>query len=142
MTSDEGFTTPEGHWLPRAILLPDVRSFDEVLTYVREWDYDGMRDGTVPRPAPALIDENEIGPYCTVNARGDRYRGIAVQARQNVLDVVAPRIVTPDDHLSFEIIEHKDRNRALVILSHNYIIGSHWLAYIDPATIPARPEKG
>ena len=139
------YVTPEGFTLSRPLLLPDVRTFGEVLTYVREWDYATMshRNGEVARPdlvpAPRMIGENEIGPYCSINANGERYRGVAVIARDEVLEVVAPRIVTPDDRLSFKVIEHVDNGRALVILEHNHIIGSHWLAYIDPASIPARP---
>lgn len=143
MTNDM-HTTPEDFELARPLLMPDARDFDDVLEYVREWDYATMSHtrGTVPRPdlrpAPQMIERNEIGPYCSIRLAGQR-RSVAVVARPAVLDVVAPRIVTPGDHLSFEIIEHADRNRALVVLQHNYIIGSHWLAYIDPSTIPAAP---
>lgn len=149
MWTDETYTTPEGFELSRKLLLPDARSFSDVLEYVREWDSSTMshHNGVVPRPElvpePAKIGDNKVGPFCSVQIEGaDGKRGrrsIAVQARQAVLDVVEPRIVTPDDRLSFEIIEHKGTGRALVLLSHSYIIGSHWLAYIDPATIPAPP---
>jgi hypothetical protein len=56
---------------------------------------------------------------------------------------VRDRIVTDDDHLSFKVIIHGEREgrpaRALIILSHGHIIGSHYLAYVDPATLPAYP---
>ena len=139
------YTTPEGFTLPRPLLLPDARSFTDVLGYVREWDHATMSHnaGVVPRPdlrpEPAKIGDNEVGPFCSIRLVDSR-RSIAVRATQAVLDAVAPRIVTGDDHLSFQIIEHKGTGRALVILEHGYIIGSHWLAYIDPATIPAPSE--
>lgn len=143
---NETYTTPEGFELPRRLLMPDARSFADVLEYVREWDYATMshKPGKVPRPdllpAPRLIGRNVVGPFCSINLSqlgGPAHRSIAVRATDAVLDVVAPRIVTPDDHLSFKVIGHKGTGRALVILEHGYIIGGHWLAYIDPATVPA-----
>jgi hypothetical protein len=155
------------------ILLPDVHTFGELLTYCGEWDHETMshRGGVLPpdspRPAPRYIAadgdgarwlrgiadvaglpadppgaRNEIGPFCTVDLSqlgGPRHRGIAVRATDAVLEAVAPRIVTPDDHLSFSIIGHAHTGRALVVLQHGYISGSHWLAEIDPASIPAYP---
>jgi hypothetical protein len=144
--ADDGYTTPEGYWLARPLLIPDARAFSDVLEYVREWDHATMShtSGRIPRPellpAPSMIERNEVGPFCSISLTSGR-RSVAVVARPAVLDVVAPRIVTDDDHLSFEVIEHKGRGRALVTLQHGYIIGSHWLAYIDPATIPPAPER-
>jgi hypothetical protein len=164
---DDGYTTPEGYWLPRPLLLPDARSFSDVLEYCGEWT-DFPRHPRTNAPLvpvkPRIIDHgyssghyyatgtesprrgNEIGPYCTSDTRqigGKAHRGIVVRATDAVIDVVTPRIVTPDDCLSFQVIAHGNRGReprALVILSHGYIIGSHWLAYIDPGTIPAPVE--
>lgn len=143
------------------ILLPDVSTFSDLLEYVAEWDHETMshRNGVLPanspRPRPRYIGThrvsehtgevsgaNEIGPFCTVDLSqldGPASRSMAVRATDLVLDVVRPRIVTPDDHLSFRIIGHEHTGRALVILEHGYISGSHWLAYIDPATLPAYP---
>jgi hypothetical protein len=85
---------------------------------------------------------NEIGPFCSVDLSqlgGPAHRSMAVRATDLVLDTVRPRIVTDDDHLGFRIIGHHGDGRALVILQHGHITGSHWLARIDPATIPAYP---
>lgn len=145
--NDDGFTTPEGFVLARPLLLPDARTFAEVLTYEREWYHATMSHyaGVVARPElvprPRMIGRNELGPFCTVKTTRDGRRSIAVTATDAVRDVIRPRIVTDDDHLSFKVIEHAESGRALVIAEHGYIIGSHWLAYIDPATIPvARTE--
>lgn len=32
---DDGYTTPEGHWLARPLLLPDVRDFSDLA----QWSY-------------------------------------------------------------------------------------------------------
>lgn len=144
------YVTPEGFELPRALLLPAARTFSDVLEYVRPWDFATMNHtgGKVPRPDlrpdPVIIGGNEfgagneVGPFCSVDlsALGMSSRHLAVIARPAVIDVITPRLVTSDDHLSFKIIGHVKSGRALVILDHGYIIGSHWLAYIDPATIP------
>ncbi len=141
----DGYTTPEGHYLSRPLLLPDVLDFAQVLTYLGEWDNDTMtpRAGVTPRPdlvpQPSKIGNNELGPYCTADLSQvglAKHRAMAVHPTQAVLDVVRDRIVTDDDHLSFKIIAHRDRNRALVILEHGHILGSHWLAYIDTDTLP------
>jgi hypothetical protein len=164
---DDGYTTPEGHWLPKPLLMPDARGFADVLEYVAEWDNETMshRSGHLPadspRPEPRYLPEttpeasawekqawrtthgrNEIGPYCSVDLSqlgGPRHRSIAVRATDAVMQALAPRVVTPDDHISFNLIGHGDRGRVLVIAQHSYIIGDHWLAYIDPATVPAYP---
>ena len=142
MRTDEGYTTPEGFWLYRPLLLPNVRDFGDLVTVHRLWDHRTMShtSGVVPEPGlvpdPVKIGENELGPFCSVNMRDRGRWSLAVTAKPIVVDVIAPRIVTEDDRLSFEVIYHPDRDRCLVIAEHNYIIGSHWLAYVDPATVP------
>lgn len=155
--------TPEGFQLPRALLLPEARSFADVLGYLGEWDYETMSHEKSNRPEPRYIPEitppatqhersawrtmhgrNEVGPFCTVDMSqigGKAHRGIAVRATDATIEALAPRIVTPDDTLSFQLIAHKGTKRVLVIASHGYILGSHWLAYIDPSTVPAYPYQ-
>jgi hypothetical protein len=122
--------------------MPDARVFSDVLEYVSEWDHALMShtSGKLPRPdlrpEPAMIGRNELGPFCSARLLGGERRSMAVRALPAVVDVIAPRIVTDDDHLSFDIITHETNNRALVIASHGHIIGSHWLAYIDPQSLP------
>lgn len=157
--SDEGYRTPEGFWLHRPLLLPDVRDFAEIATYVREWDFETMshRNGVIPRPdlvpaevpvgwsrfdgpvsdAPRHPKCNVISPFCSVS---NRRNGMAITVTDLVVDAVKNRLVTSDDRLGLKIVVHESNNRGLVILEHGYIIGSHWLAYIDPATIPPVPE--
>lgn len=137
--------------LARPLLLPDARAFSDVLEYLGEWSHDRDYVKPEPRYIPEVTPEadewersawrddgrNQIGPFCWIRrVKSIRMRSIAVRATDAVIDAVEPRIVTPDDHLSFEVIEHESTGRALVILKHGYIIGSHWLAYIDPETIP------
>jgi hypothetical protein len=140
----------------RPILLPDADSFGDVLEYIGPFEQ-GRDDLAryIPEEVPQASDwersvwhycpgdahygRNQIGPYCTVNMAqlgGARHGSAAVRATDAVIDAVSPRIVTPDDNLSFQLIGHERSGRVLVILKHGYIIGGHYLAYIDPATIP------
>lgn len=164
---DTNYTTPEGFTLPKPLHMPEARTFAEVLDYLGEWDHKTMTHyaGELPeghrRPEPRYIPEvspqatawerrawrhdgrNEIGPYCSVDLSqldGPRHRGIAVRATDATIAALTPAIVTPDDHISFEVIGHKGTGRALVTAQHGYIIGSIWLAYIDPASVPAAVE--
>lgn len=126
--------------LDRPLLLPNIRSFGQLFDYKGVWDHAAEPDILV---APRYIGRNELGPFCSVklaNPEGRHYHGrsLSVRARDIVIEAIEPRIVTPDDHLSFEIIEHHKTGMALVICQHGYIIGSHWLAYIDPSTIPGQ----
>jgi hypothetical protein len=145
------------------ILLPDVSDFAALFDYGCEWDHAWRRDhltnATIAPVSPRYIgadpanpgrklisavfgpgdpgERNEIGPFLSYkpNALPGERRSMAVRATDLVLAALAPRLVTTDDHLGFEIIGHAD-GRALVICSHGHIIGSHWLARIDPATLP------
>lgn len=137
---------PEGT-LDRPLLLPRVDSFHELfatshridsLSSPREPMFPPREIHTGYAPKDDYRQSNEIGPFCSVKSGGQRWY-MDVVANDAVIAAVTPRIVTPNDSLSFEIIEHARTGLALVILQHGYIIGSHWLAYIDPATIPYRP---
>lgn len=134
--------TPTTELNGRAILLPDVRDFGDLLEYVAEWDHETMSGYAGKPPMIAgkdlgerAIGENVISPFTTINTPLSKHRAIAARATDVALAAVAPRIVTPDDRLSWRVIEHVGTGRALVILEHGYIIGSHWVAYIDAATI-------
>lgn len=179
----DSYTTPEGYTLHRPLLMPDARTFSDVLTYVREWDFDHMnhvrgeipasgrhlvpsaqtieargpardlmcgildigRDLGAPFPPDDPADRNTIGPFCSIDATaiGGMRRNIAAHVVPEVLEVLAPRLVTSDDRLGLRVTVHAPRDgkpaRALVVASHGVISGSHYIAYVDPETIPAYP---
>lgn len=135
------YTTPEGYVLPRPLLLPDVRDFAELLECLAPWDYDTMnhRSG-VPgpaRPEPVGCEGNELGPFCSVDlgALGRSSRHLAVRARPATVAALRGHLFS-GDVLSFRVIGHVSSGRALVLAQHQSILADHWLAYIDPATIP------
>ena len=97
-----------------------------------------------------------IGPYMTTRYAHGTYtlangytgsayvHGPAVYVRlhdDKAREAYESTIGIPDG-MHFQLIQWNDRE-AVIILSHGQIIGSRWLAVIDPATIPAelRPEE-
>jgi hypothetical protein len=120
---DDGYITPEGHWLYKPLLMPDVKRLDEVFVVGREWRRDDNLSGV-------KLEGNHIGPYCSVRVGEWQHKGLFVMPTQDTVHVLRDQLVTDDDVLSFEVIEHKERERCLVLISHNHIIGSRWLAYV------------
>lgn len=145
---------------PREILIPDAHDFADVLEYLGEWDAPAWNHyrGEIPhpetRPAPRYLDEqlplmrnllkvsglpvderprNTVGPFCTVETKQRRHRSIAVRATDATMAALSGR-----DTLSFRVIEHPD-GRVLVTCCHNQIIGSHWLAFVELASLPPYP---
>jgi predicted RNA methylase len=138
--------TSDGFVLARPLLLPDARRFEELFDYHGEWQTptDNGQVAACARTLPAPCGKaNTLGPYCTIDLHegglGPAHRAIIVRANDAVVNALAESIVVGDDTLCFQIIAHSDTDRALVVVRHNRIIGSRWLAYIDPATIPPYP---
>ena len=64
------------------------------------------------------------------------YRSLHVRPAPVVLDYFRDHVLHCDrDRMYFEVVGWDD-GRALVVLQHNAIIGNHYLAVIDAATIP------
>jgi hypothetical protein len=173
---DQTYKTPEGFELYRQLLMPDARSFSDVLEYVREWDYEHMnhRNGELPAgafdllPKPRhlpvrLVDmvaeypdpslrahmvaggfdrQDEIGPFCNIDMSqlgGLSSRSIAVRATDAAMAAIKGHTFEDGSHYSFKLIAHEGSGRVLVILDNSATIGSTYVAYVDPKTIPAYP---
>lgn len=130
--------------LPRPVALA-TRDLAEVLEYLGEWE---TIDGTpatraeVRRPAGRMLGGNEIGPYCAIALSqfgGQRHRAIAARATDATLKVLRSRIVTDNDTLHFQLVGYEQTGRVLVIARHGQILGDHWLAYVEPHTLPHYP---
>lgn len=119
---------------------PEVRNLSELFA---DW-------GPWPSGAPnlAAIESNlyqkhnkrrgrdvlHIGAYCFV--RGEHAFSVKRLA-PGVLDRIKESMVIIDDTTYFEIIPQTDGKTALVTISHNCILGSHWLAMVQwPVTLP------
>jgi predicted RNA methylase len=124
--------------LPCPLLL-DTSDFAEVLEYLGEW---APRPPSAQREGRPTGKKNQIGPYCTIDLSqlgGPQHRSIAARASDATMNALRGRIVTDDDQISFKLIAHKETGRVLVIAQHGQIIGSHWLAYVTPDTLPPYP---
>ena len=141
---NQGWVSPEGHWLPRQLVLPDVHDFNDLFEYIADWDYETMnpRNGQLPpsRPQPVKYEGNEVGPFCSVDLRQLNLpsKHLAVRAKQITLEALHHRLFSGDT-ISFRLIGHERSGRVLVLAQHSNILADHWLAYIDPATIPSVP---
>ena len=130
--------------LGRPILLPDAHRFDELFAEWHPWELpwsderrrpasyrtEWLEEGRRGRRERAWMT---FGPYLSISP-GHRALWVkpTVRAYEAVLDAT---IRVAYDTISYEIIVWNPAE-ALVVAKHNMIIGSRWLAIIDPLTIP------
>lgn len=81
----------------------------------------------------------ELSSFCTVSgagALGAHVRHLDVKPRKAVIDAIGERVILSDGYtFHFEVIVRGD-GTALVIVKHDQIIGSRWLAIIHAETVP------
>lgn len=122
-------------YLAKPLAFPEIRSFHELFEAAEPWDKNSeKRMGLIPASSSSHGRRREtlyIGPYLTLGGG----RSMAVRPTQMVIDWIKNNMLTMDDRLFFEIVDRGEGD-ALVIVSHNKIIGSRWLAMIDASTIP------
>jgi hypothetical protein len=140
------------------VLLPLVSEWAEVFS---AWTLDKDK-APASHSFPIPNDRNHpntsgypctIGPYMmaeyadgtqTINGyTSTKYRhGSAVYVR--LIDDVARQVfestIGISDQMHFKMIEWNDRE-AVIICEHGQIIGSRWVAVIDPSTIPAEVRE-
>jgi len=81
-----------------------------------------------------------IGPYLSV--RNPDFRSFSVRPHDFVVEHIKKNMLPagPNDTINFEIVIRSPR-QALVVASNSVIIGSRWLALIDPRTIPRSEQN-
>lgn len=128
--------------LARSLGLPDVRSFDALFDRWIEWNdllapapiagvevpaTDYTRSG---RPIRTVMT---IGPFLSVKPGRSVF---AIEPSRLTLEAITSGTVSiPYDTISFATIVW-DPTAALVVATHAKIIGSVWLAVVEPATVP------
>lgn len=121
----------------KPLVFPDVRSFGELFEGYAPWNSTLSRRSTPQAFPPVKVEgaKGSIGPYLVVS--GGEHRSMAVKPNQAVIDYIVSNMfsILSDDTIYFEIVI-RDENEALVTAKYNKIIGSRWLALIDPKTIP------
>ena len=133
----------------KTILWPLVSEWGELFA-AYSLDEKGKPSAHTFRTGPGKYDVCTIGPYMMTRfndgtqtvIRGfasPNYRyGPTVYARlhDDRAKAAFESTIGLDDGLFFELIQWDDKE-AVILMSHNKIIGSRWLAVIDPSTIPA-----
>lgn len=124
--------------------MPEARSLADVADYLGPWrtEPNPSHDGEpYYRGATDLGDDALLVQYATVDLSqlgGPRHHAIRLAptdaTRRALRSLVVP------GQLSWKIIGHAHTGLALVLVQYANIIGSRWLAYVDPATIPTEPE--
>jgi len=118
---------PASWWHPKPLGFTLARSFADL--------FESHAPDTSARPDDIELPETEcvVSPLCTITGNGD-FRYMWARPSAAVLEYLGRSIVVPD-RLDFEIVV-RSPDEALVVARHNRIIGSRWLALIDPRTIP------
>lgn len=120
-------------YLAKPLAFPGVKSFGELFTSARP--FDSSRDINVRgiKAKRGGREANEIGHYLVMSGRHG-HESLYVTPSPMLVDWISNNMLAMGDRLHFEIVFRKDG--ALVIVSHGKIIGSRWLAMIDPSTVP------
>ena len=132
-----------GRTLP-GLLFPNVTSWDQLF---QVWTTDKAH-----APVPYIVygveattyPENQrrdpqIGPYMTLDTArcgGTRYGSAWVRGRDELhRALVSEMLCMRGDTISYNVVAW-DRQRAIVVAHYSLILGDHWIAIIDPETIP------
>lgn len=127
----------------RPIAFPDVRDFAQLFTLTTkdaEGDIWRGEDYNV-KTGKRFQTSCRIGPFCGISGKGG-YRHLYVKASDAVLEYIKANTIFcgSRDAITFKIVV-RDDGEALVCADHNLILGSVWLALIDPSTIPEEEES-
>lgn len=147
-TMTDTYKTPEGFDLPKPLVFPDVRSFGELFTVDRVWDFATMnhRNGypqpdtpeDLRRPAP-LDDHKIVGRFLSAR-RLEGVPNLMVTPKPLLLDKVwQDESEGLDfaffDRIGWEAIYHEANDRVLIVASASSIIASRWIAYVTPESV-------
>lgn len=140
--------------VPKTILLPLVSKWEELVDYYTVSLDKGQRDAIPPQvfAVPSQGRRQDVctlGPYMrteyadgvqTVNGHTfTRYSAgptVYVHLHDDIARQIFESTIGIDDRMTYQLIQWDER-KALFICQHSSIIGSRWVAVIDPSTIPA-----
>lgn len=143
---NETYTTPEGFELYRPLLMPEARTFADVLIAERRWDFATMnhKNGYPQAETPEEIElpglERVVSRFCSVRNLPFRHH-LMVTPTPALLGILASDQFAFFDRIGFEVIYHESNDRALIVASASQIIASRWLAYVDAESVPTMEES-
>lgn len=115
------------------LLFPQARIFSDLFEYGNivnhQYNY-----------RPRIVAAWDVGPgrcyltsFCSTSPSKP---SLDVQPRPFIIDVIYGSIMKSEDYrYHFEIVDREDKS-SLVLVKYDRIIGSRWLAVIDPNTVP------
>jgi hypothetical protein len=128
----------------KKVAFPDERDFRVLFPESSVFDFDNRN--TRQSWTVSEIDRNgvklNIRSFCSVSdaRKNAMHRNpMNVQPSQAVLDYLAAALVVSGT-ISFEVVI-RSRKEALIVAQYSEIIGSRWLALVDPKTVPKFPDK-
>jgi hypothetical protein len=116
------------------ILFPKADSFFDIFDQV---DSEKKTVAVMKSDYPGSKDKMGIGNWVMMSGGKSFHaspKKVVIEALEKTL------IIVNYDTIYFEIVDRGGGN-ALVIAKYNHIIGSRWLAFIDPRTIPNYKPK-
>lgn len=125
----------------RKIAFPEVQSFADLFDDVKPHGKQARELARLKSWEAGTWSDKAGKTYCTVSgylsiSGGRRFRSLDVNAKPNVMEYVRSSMLHGSyDTIHFSVTIWKD-GRALVCAQYSQIIGSHYLAIIDAATIP------
>ena len=128
-TKERKFAADQG----RTVLFPDVETFS------------GIFEGVDPGKKIVAVIQSDydkkakmgISNFVSLSSGGSFY----ASPKKEVLQLIERNmVIVAYDEIYFKIVI-RSKNSALVVAQHNQIIGSRWLAIIDPKTVPSIKSK-
>lgn len=106
---------------------PEKGSFSDFFEAYGYDKKDVVADPTCPR----------ISSYCQVSVGGSGYsHALYVKPTQELLAWIKANMLV-ENGTHFQVVIYDD-GTALVLISHDQIIGSRWLSLVDSSTVPAK----
>lgn len=129
----------------RNIMLPDVKDFGQLFTRANLIKDLGQYRSQIVR-AWFFLDKNlsgktftavaECTSFCNVSGKGIRY-SLDVSPTRDVLSIIENNMIMSDCYRYSFSVYIWNKREALVVCNYNLIIGSCYLAVVNPKTIPA-----
>lgn len=125
----------------RKIVFPDVTTFAELFPTHEPFKSPAKTLLTLPSwEAGTWSDRSrrttfKVSDYCSIDGPKG-YSGLHVTTTQAVLDWIENNMLPCSNDTTHFEVRFWDDGRALVSISHGVIIGSHYLAVIDSASVP------
>jgi len=123
----------------KQIALPLVSNFCEIFEQNKLYDLNSRSFSLAPKPWRQGLGswEGRVGPFCAVSTLKNKFY-MEVVANDILMDAMNRSMIHTgvNCNVSFNIIEWKDLDVALVSAVNTQLISDAWIAFIRPGSIP------